>query len=368
MNAITKAGTITERAIAILEPIKADLPFVLPANVTPEHFKVVFTTAVMQNPDILKATPESLRRELLKCAQDGLLPDNRQATFVVYDGQVKYMPMVQGIISRARELGDLVSITAECVHERDEFFAERSDPRSTRHTTPPLDQDRGGIIGAYAIFRDKAGEVLHREILERKDLEKIRSKSRARKGAVWNEWEGEMSRKSSIRRGSKYVPMSPALRAIVNRDDELTNLTSLPRAVSNPLLPPVEQEGPAPLQERLSEAVALCTSLDELRHVEESFDAEIAEAQDADKEAARLLFNAKGKQIAALAEAQEARRSEDEAYAKQVTDNLSAKKTMAELADYANAEKAKVAALPADLGDKIYALYKELRAKLEPRK
>jgi recombination protein RecT len=73
--------TPTQEALAqlrhpsFLEQIKNALP----GNVTPERFVRVAITAIQQTPELVTADRKTLFGAIVRCAQDGLLPDGREA-------------------------------------------------------------------------------------------------------------------------------------------------------------------------------------------------------------------------------------------------------------------------------------------------
>lgn len=232
----------TNRALSIrdavqsnyLLPIQDDLQRAMPSTVDPDRFRSALIIAVQNEPKILKCQPESVRNSLMKCASDGLVPDGRQAALVpFYDNDEKcfkaqYLPMVQGIISRLHELGETFSVTANVVYANDVFIIDETDPSRTEHTRPRaegvknclVDPNRGAIVGAYVIFRDSQGRFIHREIMDKPEIDKTRNVSKAKNSPAWNQWFGEMARKTVIRRGGKYVPMSETARKLIEREDE----------------------------------------------------------------------------------------------------------------------------------------------------
>lgn len=226
-----------DRAERLLAPIMVEIETNIGSSFPVERFKAALVTAVAQNPDIFDCEPNSIRLALLKCAQDGLVPDNRLAALVPFKDNkrnlllAQYIPMVQGIIQRARELGEVFSITANVVHENDDFVVDETDLESMQHIRPKLNTPRGQIIGAYVIFRHQNGRVIHREIMDREQIDKTRAVSRAKNSPAWNDWFSEMARKTVIRRGVKYVAMSTVLRQIVEREDEYTVLDGTARVV-----------------------------------------------------------------------------------------------------------------------------------------
>lgn len=251
MNAIIP---IRDQAHAMVEEISPDLQSALPATISFERFRATFITAVAHNPDILTCDRQSVKTALMKSAIDNLMPDNREAAIVPFNTKVKdpatgrenwvklaqYMPMVQGIRKRALELGG-ARIYAECVYENDHFENIAGDEPRIEHKPAPFGKPRGEIIGAYAIFKDEHGVILHREAMPKEDIEAARNVSRTKDGPGWSKFYGEFARKTVVRRGSKSIPNIPdKLRTIIERDDDYVDFEQAaekPRTIEhNPLL------------------------------------------------------------------------------------------------------------------------------------
>lgn len=222
----SQVAIIDRAETEFLNPIIEQIRSQLPDTITEQKFKSAFIIAVQTSPDILKCEISSVRNALIRCASDGLVPDGRLAAIIPFRDRslnaliATYMPMVQGIIRRAYEMGETFAITCECVYEKDEFTYDRGGIEAPKHVAPPLGTDRGNIVGAYAIFRDRDLRPIHVEIMDRKEIDKTRAASKAKDGPMWSQWFGEAGRKTVIRRGSKYIPMSDAMRRIVEREDE----------------------------------------------------------------------------------------------------------------------------------------------------
>ena len=190
----------------------------LPPNVTMDRFTRVTLTAIQQNPDVANHDRQSLYNSVVRCAQDGLLPDGREAALVVMAGKVAYFPMVAGLIKRLATAG--ISIDAQVVREHDTFEQELGDNASITHKTPRLGQPRGDIIGAYAIARLPNGMVM-REVMSKEDIDQVRNASRSKNSGPWSQWYGEMARKTVIRRLAKRLPILDASVAeTVQADDD----------------------------------------------------------------------------------------------------------------------------------------------------
>lgn len=185
------------------EQIKAALP----ANVTIAKFVRATVTALMQNADLAPANPEAqtaLFQALIKCAQDGLLPDGREAALVLYGGKAQYLPMIGGLRKIAAEHG--WTIRTAVIYENDEFTYELGlEPRIV-HRPAGLREQRGGLIGAYAIgtHRDGRKEV---EVFTAEDVERARQVSRAKDNGPWKTWTDRMWEKTVGKRLFAKLPL-----------------------------------------------------------------------------------------------------------------------------------------------------------------
>lgn len=231
-----------------LSKMASEFEKVLPPSITPEAFVRICKTAIAKQPELLETTPRSIFESAMQCAQDNLLPDGREAAFVVrnmkvivdgIDTYVKtctYMPMVKGIMKRLKEQGEVTSVFAYCVHENDFFEFALGDNPTISHK-PPAMQDRGKIIGAYAIFK-KDNEVLHREVMNLLEIEKVRQSSTTKGFSPWNSFFEEMARKTVVRRGAKYVIHSQKSNDVLDRDNVFYDLDHTQPQQRSALTPP----------------------------------------------------------------------------------------------------------------------------------
>ena len=196
-----------------------------------DRLKAVFLIAVQQNPDILKCSPISIKRELSKCAADGLVPDNKEAAMIAYKGELQYQPMVLGIIKRMKELGGVFNIVCNLVFEKDEFVLNEADPDSLVHKSDPFSKDRGAVVGGYVAFRDESKRLMHLETMSLDDFQKVRKASKAPESPAWRNWTNEMYRKAVLRRGAKYISIdNTKIRQLIERHDDMFEFNQ-PRVV-----------------------------------------------------------------------------------------------------------------------------------------
>jgi recombination protein RecT len=196
-----------------------ELNKVLPDHITPERFERVTLTALQRTPDLLGCDRKSLFESVMQCAQDGLIPDGREAALVKFGGKVAYMPMVAGILKKVRQSGDLSTITAHVVYEADEFAYWIDDQGEHITHRPAIVGDPGEARGVYAMARTNDGGV-YIEVLRMSDVQKIQKASRAGTSGPWKDWWEQMAKKSAIRRLAKRLPMSTDLEQVVNRDEQ----------------------------------------------------------------------------------------------------------------------------------------------------
>jgi phage RecT family recombinase len=179
----------------------------LPEHITVRRFKRILMTAVSINPDLAKCDRRSFCNAAIKCAQDGLMPDGREAALIPYNGIVSYQPMVTGLVKLMTP--DILSQSTELVYANDYFEREMGDDPRIVHRPPPLGTDRGDLIGVYCVIRLKTGDTV-REVMTKADVEYIRTtfSKNTRADAPWKLHYGEMARKTVLKKAAKRVAWS----------------------------------------------------------------------------------------------------------------------------------------------------------------
>lgn len=245
MNAVTGGGgrSVAAEVKAQVQASEGEFAAALPPHIPVERFMRVVQTAIVSNPTLMNANRKSLFEAAMKAAQDGLLPDGRDGAFVTFKDKVQWMPMVGGILKKVRNSGELLTIGAHVVHENDRFSYRLGDEEMIDHE-PLLTGDRGDPVIVYAIAKTKDGGI-YREVMTVREIEQVRSVSRAKDAGPWKDWWTEMARKTVIRRLAKRLPMSTDLDDLIRRDDALYDFEGQ------------RQVAPAvPLRERLAAARA----------------------------------------------------------------------------------------------------------------
>jgi recombination protein RecT len=203
-----------------LQQMAPEFKAALPAHVSVEKFTRVAQTAIQNQPDLATVDRRSLFGAIVRLAQDGLLPDGREAAIVKFGDKAQAMPMIAGILKKVRQSGEVAKISAQVVYEADDFVWTLGFDEDVTHNPPKLDQPRGKAIGAYATAVLKDGSRLL-EVMSLEEIEKVRAVSRSKGADPWVQWWGEMARKTVMRRLSKRLPMSSDLDDTFERDETL---------------------------------------------------------------------------------------------------------------------------------------------------
>jgi recombination protein RecT len=214
-----------------LEKMEEQFKYALPAHIPPARFIRVVMTAVQNAPKLLKCDRVSLFNACMKCAQDGLLPDGREAALVPFaddpdSGQAKsdlvqYLPMIAGIRKKVRNSGLLRDWNVQVVQQGDQFDFQLGDDPFIHHKP----SEKGGrarpVLFAYSIATYPDG-TKSREVMNIDQIKDIQSKSKARRGP-WSDpiFYPEMCRKTVAKLHAKQLPMSTDLDTLLRRDDEL---------------------------------------------------------------------------------------------------------------------------------------------------
>jgi len=241
MTSATTAITPIDSFRQTLTRMQGEFSAALPPQIPADRFIRTVMTAVQMNPKYLSADRRSLLGSCMKAAQDGLLLDGREAALVPFGDALQYMPMIGGILKKIRNSGELATISANVVYQRDSFEYELGDEERIVHK-PHLGEDRGRPVAVYAIAKTK-DNAIYREVMSVAEVEKVRRASKAANGPAWTNWWDEMARKTAIKRLAKRLPSSADLDQVIASDNEAVGLaTDAPGSatIDPPVLPGVE--------------------------------------------------------------------------------------------------------------------------------
>lgn len=222
----------------------------LPSHIKPEDLQRTVVMAAQQNPKLLEADRRTLMLSCMKAAQDGLLPDGREAALVPFSVrkkdpqgkwisvvEVQYMPMVYGLRKKIMQSDEIASMQVGVVYlaeyESGRFLFEVGLEPPIRYkpdlTLPMEETTDEKIVAAWSLVKFKDGSWSG-EVMRRAEIDKIQNLSqtgskvdykgnpREPKGP-WVDHFGEMAKKTVMRRHSKVLPMSGDIFRDVEGDD-----------------------------------------------------------------------------------------------------------------------------------------------------
>jgi len=203
-------GDIESRLIA------AGVESILPESVNMKTFIRCAAVAMASSSDLAQADKDSVIMALTQCAKDGLVPDSKEAALVTFStnvagqGQPKqwikkaqYLPMIDGVMKRARMSGQIAILSSKAVFN-DDIFRYWMDENGEHINYEP--QYNGGEMRlAFAFAKLTNGELIV-EVMSRADIDKVRAASKTGTYGPWKDWYERMACKAVMHRLAKRLP------------------------------------------------------------------------------------------------------------------------------------------------------------------
>lgn len=235
----TQAITIQDRANTLAAGIAERKSSF--ASVAGKHFNVdrmikLAQASLSRTPKLAECTKSSVLTVLMRCAELGLEPnsplggmhlvpfENRRNGTVECQGIIDY----RGLVSLARRSGELRTIFAEPRYEKDKWKRVLGTAPSIVHE-PADDEDRGKILGFYAVAQLASGETQFAYMTKAEvDAIKARAKGGDNPKAPWNTDYTEMGKKTVLRRVCKLLPMTSEIADQLAREDAIDKGEPIP--------------------------------------------------------------------------------------------------------------------------------------------
>ena len=214
--------TSTDLAAWVTSEERQDaLARLVPEGVSAERFTELTRTALLKNPELLKADRASLWLALRASAAAGLVPDGQQAAIVVYENkktgkqEATLIPMIRGVRDTLASYGWMLQ--SSVVYSNDQFDFDEGAQRVT-HRRARLGEARGEIIGAYAQLTHKDGRRMV-EVMSLDEIHAVRDKAPRARNSQWHDPQGypRMVEKTPAHRAAKKAPLDPKDRERIER-------------------------------------------------------------------------------------------------------------------------------------------------------
>lgn len=170
--------------------------------------------------DLQRCTADSVVSTVIQGISLGLAPGPMQQAFLVpYGGICTLQVGYRGLTTLAHRTDKVKTLYSECRYENDEFYQERGTAPRIHHV--PADGPRGDLVGAYAVYLGKGGEVDF-EYMDLDALNAIKANAHGthKSSSPYVKWESEMRRKAPLKRLCKRLDLSPRLMQAVHLDNQ----------------------------------------------------------------------------------------------------------------------------------------------------
>lgn len=210
-------------ASAMVDQHRQSFEAVLPSHIKPDTWVRLAQGALRKGKKVGGRTeleiaavnnPGAFLSTLLNAARLGLEPGTEQyyLTPRKTKGQLEVLGIVgyQGYIELMFRAGAVSSVVAECVYANDKFSYQPGRDEIPRHEVDWDAAERGDLRLVYAFARMKDGGTSKVIVLNRADINKIKTSAQGADSeySPWNTHESAMWLKSAVRQLSKWVPTS----------------------------------------------------------------------------------------------------------------------------------------------------------------
>lgn len=222
---VEKAGK-PQTVFEFIEGMKGQIARALPKHLNADRLARIMLTEVRRTPLLARCTPDSFGGAIMTCAQLGLEPGvTGEAYLLPFRNtrkncyEVQLIIGYQGMAKLFWQSPLAKSLDAQAVYKADDFEYEYGLEPKLRHR-PSLADDRGEPVAYYAVATLVNGGSAF-IVMSRSDIEKIRTRSRAKDEGPWKTDYDAMARKTAIRQLFKLLPRSPELSQALAADESV---------------------------------------------------------------------------------------------------------------------------------------------------
>lgn len=207
------------------------LGMAMPAHMNPERLTRIALTTLRLNPKLYQCEPMSFLAALFQSAQLGLEPNvNGEAWIIPYSNKGVLMAQFQvgylGFIKLFWNHQSAVSIQMETIHKNDHFSCDLGS-NELSHKLPPLGDERGNVVGYYALAHLQNGGRAFKVISKDEALKFAKKFSKCfdqrtndfYSGTPWKEHFDAMAMKTVLKQLMKLLPKSVEIQHALAMDE-----------------------------------------------------------------------------------------------------------------------------------------------------
>lgn len=209
---------------AYLKKMEGEIARAIPKHMSVDRLSRIALTTIRTNPKLLECSVPSLMAAVMQAAQLGLEPGLIGHCYIIpYGKEATFIIGYKGMIDLARRSGNIQSIMAHEVYENDHIVLEYGLEEKLEHVPWFLRKDQkfevpGLIVGAYMVAKFKdGGHFIHYMPIH--EIEAHKKRSKTANNGPWVTDYTEMCKKTVVRSGWKWLPISVEQAAAVTRDE-----------------------------------------------------------------------------------------------------------------------------------------------------
>jgi recombination protein RecT len=199
----------------------------LPEHINAERLARLITITMRQNSNLGKCSQASLIGAVLQCVQLGLEPTSLGHAYLIpyWNSKLKsfeaqFQIGYRGMVELVRRSGEIKNIYAQVVHNGDLFEYQYGTEQYIKHV-PLFDSEKIQFLYMVAYFNN-GSSTFH--VMPKKEIDAImqRTKSKTKEGQITGPWKTDyeaMAKKTVIKQGCKYLPLSIAVQQSLAADE-----------------------------------------------------------------------------------------------------------------------------------------------------
>ena len=220
------------RATLQSENVMNQVSLALPKGYDAARFMRIVVTAVNTNPKLAECDPQSILLAVMKGAAMGIECDGRLGHLIPrWNGkkncnEASFQADYKGLVALVRKNPNVGDVYAENVHAADHFDITKGLHRDLVHKID-VRKPRGEIIGSYAVVTYRDGTSPSFEFMSVEETNAIRDRSDGWKSfkakgfsTPWNTDDGEMRKKTVLKRLLKLADLSADTRERLDNDSD----------------------------------------------------------------------------------------------------------------------------------------------------
>lgn len=210
---------------AALEKNKQAMAEVIPSYLSPDRLLSLALLSIRKTPALQECPISTLLGCVVEASRLGLELGGSLGQAYLVPFKEKGQPMAQmiigyrGFVELMRRSGDVSSIRAVIVHQRDHFTLREGLEQVIDHV-PYLEGDPGPMRFVYAVAKFSRSGDYQAIFMTKAEVDTVRARSRAGASGPWSTDYEEMAKKTAVRRLAKLMPLTVEAAEAIERDDE----------------------------------------------------------------------------------------------------------------------------------------------------